>query len=237
MRPSASSRTTAATPTVAKSPTLRSSFCVGAAGARGRRGMRISVRTSVGSMAVVNVSRKKSRAGDRSRSPAAARGRRCVGAARRGATAGQSDAGSAWATEPPIVPQLRTCGSPIAAGHVVEQRVAVADDRRPRGSGGGSPGRRCARSSSVSTMPSSPVDVAEVDEERRLGEPELDQRDEAVAAGQELGLALAVLEDPRAPRRGRPGGRSRTGRGSSRCQPSSPLARAWGPVLVRRGQA
>ena len=30
-------------------------------------------------------------------------------------TAGQSEAGSAWATEPPIVPQLRTCGSPIVA--------------------------------------------------------------------------------------------------------------------------
>ena len=27
--------------------------------------------------------------------------------------AGQSEAGSAWATEPPIVPQLRTCGSPM----------------------------------------------------------------------------------------------------------------------------
>ena len=37
--------------------------------------------------------------------------------------------------------------------------------------------------------------VAQVDEQCRLGEAELDQRDEAVAARQELRLALAVLED------------------------------------------
>ena len=30
-------------------------------------------------------------------------------------TAGQSAEGSAWAHDPPIVPQLRTCGSPIPA--------------------------------------------------------------------------------------------------------------------------
>jgi len=68
MWPASSSQTTAATPTVAKSPTLRSSFSYAPAAARGRRTMRISVRTSVGSMAVWNVSRKKSRAG-MSRSP------------------------------------------------------------------------------------------------------------------------------------------------------------------------
>ena len=39
-------------------------------------------------------------------------------------------------------------------------------------------------------------DVAHVDQEGRLGEAELDERDEAVATRQQLGLALAVLEDP-----------------------------------------
>ena len=37
--------------------------------------------------------------------------------------------------------------------------------------------------------------VSAFDEKRGLGEAELDERDEAVAAGQELGLALAVSED------------------------------------------
>ena len=38
--------------------------------------------------------------------------------------------------------------------------------------------------------------MSEVDEQAGLCKPELDQRDQAVAAGEELGLALAVLEDP-----------------------------------------
>ena len=74
--------------------------------------MRTSVRTSVGSMAVWNVSTKKSRAAI-VRSPVWLRQTMVAVAAIR--TAGQSEAGSAWATEPPIVPQLRTCGSPIVA--------------------------------------------------------------------------------------------------------------------------
>ena len=38
--------------------------------------------------------------------------------------------------------------------------------------------------------------VAQVDEQGRLRQAELDERDEAVAAGQQLGLAFAILEDP-----------------------------------------
>ena len=88
---------------------------------------RISVRTSVGSMAVWNVSRKKSRAAIDPLAGLAAADDASRFAAMR--TAGQSEAGSAWATEPPIVPQLRTCGSPIVAGRRrTRQRVAVADD-------------------------------------------------------------------------------------------------------------
>ena len=40
-----------------------------------------------------------------------------------------------------------------------------------------------------------PGDVAQVDEQGGLGEPELDERDEAVAAGQQLRLAFAVRQD------------------------------------------
>ena len=39
-------------------------------------------------------------------------------------------------------------------------------------------------------------DVAQVDEQARLRQAELDEREEAVAAGQELRLAFAILEDP-----------------------------------------
>ena len=61
-------------------------------------------------MAVWKVSTKKSFAA-MTRSPVALRQTIMALAACR--TAGQSDAGSACATDPPIVPQLRTCGSPM----------------------------------------------------------------------------------------------------------------------------
>ena len=38
-------------------------------------------------------------------------------------------------------------------------------------------------------------DVAQIDEQGGLGEPQLDQRKQAVATRQQLGLAFAVLED------------------------------------------
>ena len=38
-------------------------------------------------------------------------------------------------------------------------------------------------------------DVAEVHQQRRLGQAELDQRDEAVAAGEQLCFAFPILED------------------------------------------
>ena len=64
----------------------------------------------MGSIAVLKVSRKKSRA-EIARSPAWLVQMIVAPVARR--NAGQSEAGSAWAIEPPIVPQLRTCGSPM----------------------------------------------------------------------------------------------------------------------------
>ena len=37
--------------------------------------------------------------------------------------------------------------------------------------------------------------IAEVDQERRLSQAQLDERDEAVAAGQQLRFAFPILED------------------------------------------
>ena len=143
-------------------------------------------------MAVWNVSRKKSRDAI-SRSPDWLR--QTIVALPARSAAGQSEAGSAWATEPPIVPQLRTCGSPIVGGHVVEQRVSRADDLRlvdlPVGGTGPDAQVVVGLDDAVEAG-----DVAQVDEQRRLGEAQLDQRDEAVAARQQLRLAFAVLEDP-----------------------------------------
>ena len=61
-----------------------------------------------------------------------------------------------------------------------------------------------------------PGHVAQVDEQRRLGEAQLDQRQEAVAARQQLRLAFTILEDLQRLVQARPDGRSRTGLESSR---------------------
>src|SRR5207248_8473619 len=54
-------------------------------------------------------------------------------ASRATSTAGRSDAGSAWATLPPIVPRLRTAGSPTCAA--ASARAGAARPRRGRGAG------------------------------------------------------------------------------------------------------
>ena len=110
MRPSAPRWSWTATPTVAKSPARRSSFLYAEAVPAAGVGMRISTSSSSGSMAVWKESTKKSRAA-MVRSPFTLRHTSEARVAMR--TAGQSDDGSAWAQEPPIVPQLRTCGSPM----------------------------------------------------------------------------------------------------------------------------
>ncbi len=119
MVPSAASWTLAAQPTVAKSPARRSSFWYEPPVPRPGRGIRTSVRISSGSIAVWNGPTKNSRA-RRIVSPATEWV--TIAASVASSTAGQSDDGSAWATEPPIVPQLRTCGSPIppAASWTIE---------------------------------------------------------------------------------------------------------------------
>ena len=82
-----------------------------------------------------------------------------------------------------------------AAGHVVEHRVVVDDDRVLVDLAMGRLGPDAELVVGLDD-PIEPGHVAEVDQEGRLGQPELDERDEAVAAGQQLGLAFAVLEDP-----------------------------------------
>jgi len=84
--------------------------------------------------------------------------------------------------------------------------------------------------------PVEPGHVAQVDEDARLGEPQLDQGDEAVAPGQDLGFPLAGLEDrEHLVEIARAHIVELTG--DHRAASLLPLARAWGPVLVRRGQA
>ncbi len=80
-------------------------------------------------------------------------------------------------------------------GDVVEERVRVADDRRlvdlaVRGT-------RADRQVVVRLDDAVETGhVAQVDKQGGLCEPELDQREEAVPTRQELGVALAIGEDP-----------------------------------------
>ncbi len=78
--------------------------------------------------------------------------------------------------------------------HVVQEWVSLADDLRlvdlpMRGT--------CPDAQVVVRLDDAvePGDVAQVDEQGRLPESKLDERDEAVAPGQELGLAFAIRED------------------------------------------
>ena len=165
---------------------------VGAAAARGRRGMRISVRTSVGSIAVVKVSRKKSRAAIVALAGlAAADDRRVRREQHRRPVGGRVGVGDRAADRAPVA-DLRVAD---AAGDVVQERVAVADDVGSRGSGGASPGAPIRRSSSVSTMPSRPPTSRRSTRRPGWASRSLSSGMQAVAAGEELRLALSLLQD------------------------------------------
>ena len=79
-------------------------------------------------------------------------------------------------------------------GDVDEQWIAV-QTICARGSGDGSP--RPDRQVVVGLGDAVEArDVAQVDEQGRLRQTQLDQRDEAVTAGEQLRLPFTVLEDP-----------------------------------------
>ena len=93
-------------------------------------------------------------------------------------TVGRSDAGSACATLPPIVPRLRTAGSPTcpaasaSAGHCSRSTADAASSA-------------CVVNAPIRTMPPFDVDAlqladpADVDERRRRRQPQLQQRNRA----------------------------------------------------------
>ena len=133
-------------------------------------------------------SRRSRRPGCCARRRARRRGTRRPSAS---ATAGYSAAGSAWAIEPPTVPRLRICGWAIQRVALVQQRLALAHERRsldrPLGRHGadGEPAVRLADVVEVG-------DPAEVEQQLRTREPHVEQRHQALAAGQDLGLARRV---------------------------------------------
>ena len=137
-------------------------------------------------MSTVNRPRKKS-AAFTTRQP---RGLlRWISASSASSTAGMSADGSACATLPPIVPRLRTCGSPMlaaasaTAGHRACSRADVATSW-------------CTVAAPMTIRAVALVDAvqvrnaADVDQHLRLAQAQLHQRHEAVAAGDEL-AALA----------------------------------------------
>ena len=138
-------------------------------------------------------------------------------------------------TEPPIVPQLRTCGSPIAP---VDVDAGAGSGRgRPRVLVDLAVGRPGADAQVVVRLDDlvEAVDVPDVDEQGRLREAELDQRQEAVAARRGAWPRPRDPSGSGAPRPGSPAGRSRTGR-DHRAGPSSPpWAGADRPIRPRTG--
>ena len=181
-------------------------------------------------MAVVNVSRKKSRALMIALAAAAPTDDRGVDGDEDGRPVRRRVGVGDGAADRAPVADLRVADE---GRRLLEHRVVVADDRvlvdLPMGRPGADAQVVVGLDDGVHA-----VDVAQVDEQGRLREPELDQGDEAVAAGEELGLALAVLEDPQRLVQVR-----RTDvvelAGDHRALPSSPLARGDEVMTRRRG--
>ena len=126
------------------------------------------------------------------RSPSAPRITTCAFAAEQ--TAERSSAASAWHSEPPIVPRLRTTGSAITCLGVAEQREALARAART------SSRSTCRVSAPILISPSCLADVGElgevvdVDQVLGVGEPQLHHRQQAVAAGDDPRLGAEPLE-------------------------------------------
>ena len=186
-----SSPVTAATPTIAQSCARRLNFWNAQPAPLVLR-TRTSVITSSGASAVSRNPSKNSEAGI-VRSPPGPRATIVPPSA--STTAGRSDAGSPWASEPPSVPRCRTCGSPTSpaaaassgtcsAQDVARLDVVVTRERADRDV--------VARVADVGEV----AQAADVDEHRRRREPQLHERQERVAAGEDLGF-VAVLGEQR----------------------------------------
>ncbi len=143
-------------------------------------------------MAVWKVSRKKSRALIETLAAlAAADDGRVPGEEERRPVAGGIGMGDRAADRPPVA-DLRIADM---AREIDEARVVVDDDRVLHDLAV----RRASPDAELVVRLHDAVetgDVLDVHQQRRLGEPELDQRDQAVAAGEDLRLSFAVLEDP-----------------------------------------
>jgi hypothetical protein len=90
------------------------------------------------------------------------------------------------------VPDLRIADPTRDVG---QQRVAAGDDRVLVDLAVRRPGTDAQAVVGLDDLVH-PIDVAQVDEQSRLGEPELHERQQAVAARQDLRLPLALGEDP-----------------------------------------
>ena len=109
-------------------------------------------------------------------------------------TEAQSPCGSAWQSEPTSVPRLRTMGSAISGAAAAIVGWAVLEQGRALEIG--VPAQRADAQGAVGIGPVvvQARHVVDVDDQVRRGEPELHQRDQALAAGQHLRVVTAVVQ-------------------------------------------
>ncbi len=99
--------------------------------------------------------------------------------------AGQSPAGSEWATLPPIVPLFLTCTSPMCEAQSGSNGQIFLQQRRRLElimSGHGADGNLVAVLANVRQV----LDATDIDEQCRLRQPQLHRRDKTVTAGEYL---------------------------------------------------
>src|SRR3984957_5298628 len=205
-RPSRSSPTATAAPATAKSPERRANSSIAKPCLPVAAGKLTPVSNSSGSSAVVQMPVKNPAAGI-SRWPRGESASTHPSRAR--ATAGYSAAGSAWASDPPIVPRLRIWKWPISAvaRDSSGTRLAISFERPISASGGPPPGDQLRAADlrlggarpdpdAVAALLDAaqrpdPADVDEVVEDR---EPHGEHRDQALPAGDHL-RAVAKLRE------------------------------------------
>ena len=103
-------------------------------------------------------------------------------------TQGSSATGSAWARLPPTVPRLRMAGCPTCANASTTQRTALRQERRELRltlAGHGADAQPAAFIADVG-QPFHPV---EVHQHLGIGQPQVQQRHQALAPGQDTRLS------------------------------------------------